>query len=225
MAIKVTSTGKVITKGGLPSCACCGDECDEQTTICIAFNDYVIGPQNITLTGSLNAGSFTGIYDPCGSAYTIELIWDGAAWGFWYNGIHLINDPPTSTATISGETIRCNPVGATINYEDAMIIVEAEVLSFEPCLCACDPDITTATLYADYVGAGETVSLSGSLCAGYFEGTGDYNFILEWNGCAWDLIIASLGPQCPAAASTDRCDPTGTYDDCLPYWAFNVAIP
>lgn len=132
MEIRVTPTGQIITIGGLPSCVCC-EGCLEQTTICVLFNDYGIGPQNITLTGSLNGGSFAGIYDPFGAAYPIALIWDGAAWGFWYNGVPLITILPDQIATISGETERCNPVGAIIYYSDAMIIVEAEVLSFGQC--------------------------------------------------------------------------------------------
>jgi hypothetical protein len=137
--IKLSPEGKVITKGGLPSCTCCG-ECPEETEICMAFNDYAIGLQNITLTGSLNGGSFTGVYDPCGAAYPIALIWDGAAWGFWYNGVRLVNNPPDEIATISGETEKCNPIGATITYEDAMIIVDAEVLNFGACPCECLTD-------------------------------------------------------------------------------------
>ena len=75
MAIKITAGGKIITKGGLPSCTCCGPCSPNVTTI---YMEHVVDPGGsntvtyITLTGSLNDGTFTGT----GPGGTISVSWD-----------------------------------------------------------------------------------------------------------------------------------------------------
>lgn len=131
MAIRVTPDGKVITRGGLPSCTCC-----DVTQVCVLFNDYGIGPQAITLTGSLEAGSFTGTYDPGVSDYSVSLTWNDLTneWDFVYQTIPLtFEGDPMAFVVLNGAFDRQDPRGATLYYEDAMVIIEAQVMSFGVC--------------------------------------------------------------------------------------------
>ena len=106
--------------------------CPAQSSICMMFNDIGLGSEFITLTGSLSAGQFDGIYSEFN--YPVSLEWNNSSgdWELLYNNINL-NTDPSSISTITGNTARCNPVGATIYYEDSVIIVNAEVLNFNSC--------------------------------------------------------------------------------------------
>ncbi len=62
MAIKTTTSGLVITRGGLPSCTCCGLCSPEVTTVYVEeLNTTTSAVTYYTLTGSLNDGFFTGL--------------------------------------------------------------------------------------------------------------------------------------------------------------------
>lgn len=85
--LKITPDGKIITRGGLPSCTCCGCSPDYSTVYAELVDDPggVRGGPFTTypvLTGGLNAGSFENTE----SAYFIQLVWDTVA-GEWYVSI------------------------------------------------------------------------------------------------------------------------------------------
>lgn len=89
MPISVTPDGKVITRGGLPSCTCCG--CPEQTAVCVATGFDFDPPVSQSLfLGSISSGSFTDS--------GIVLSWDGTEWNI--DGVGY-----------GGNVTRCDPTG------------------------------------------------------------------------------------------------------------------
>jgi len=98
------------------------------------------------MTGSLNpvpphlGGYYSGQYDPDNFNYLIELKWNTVTlvWELWYQGVFLTTvlddpNPPISLANYENHTVKCDPVGLTLYYEDPIIIVEAEVLNWGSC--------------------------------------------------------------------------------------------
>jgi hypothetical protein len=80
--------------------------------------------------------------------------------------------------------------------------------------CPCDPDVST--YYVEFTNDGESplyITLTGSLCDGYFTETGEvapgFFFSLLWTGTEW-LFSDGLN-QNDFLAADGRCDPTGYY--------------
>jgi hypothetical protein len=105
--IKLTAEGKIITKGGLPSCTCCG------TTLYVEHIEYyLIYPDSVVsyfeMTGTVGAG-FTGT----GPGGKFTLVYDVVA-GRWF-----MTDPVygiSSSLLITDTTDPAAPAGA---YWDA----------------------------------------------------------------------------------------------------------
>jgi len=73
--IKVTSSGLVITKSGLPTCTCCDGSGPCDPDVLMLYVEYQNDDASFSyyeLTGSLNAGSFTGT----GTYGPLSLTWD-----------------------------------------------------------------------------------------------------------------------------------------------------
>lgn len=121
--IKTTAAGLIITKGGKPSCSCCGPCSPDVTTV---YVEHVIDPLGspevtyVTLTGSLNAGTFIG----AGPSGLLELIWGGISSG-WYIQDGTIGTVPENTAL----TRRCNPQGL---YDGSAYGMLEATVSFTP---------------------------------------------------------------------------------------------
>lgn len=103
-----TQAGKVVTKGGLPSCTCCDDgTCDpDETTYCVDLAFLGGGNSTYTVVGSLNSGIF----------YYVDLddtepflIWNESSlrWQVSDGIFGVISDPFSG-----GSTDRCDPVGS-----------------------------------------------------------------------------------------------------------------
>jgi hypothetical protein len=189
---------------------------EEQTQLCITFTD--MDTEQITLTGSLELGSFVGYTS--GFGYPVEIDWNstGSIWDLTYNGIPLITSE-SGVATISGASNRCNPVGASFHYEDGVITVDSTVDAFGSCTT---PEADQTALCANiltYDGINSTdrfYTLSGSLNAGYFSGeitgTGplsDGTVVLEWDGTQW-IGSNTAGPTDNTVGdTTNRFNPVG----------------
>ena len=108
MAIKITAGGKIITKGGLPSCTCCGPCSPDVTTVYVEYVDDPLGTPSVgyfEMTGSLNAEEFTG-----GVSGTATLRTETPGSDQW-----IFDDPSYGQAYGLG-TFRCDPQG---EYSDA----------------------------------------------------------------------------------------------------------
>jgi len=191
----------------------------EQTSICLQFEDVGNGVEYLTLSGSLNSGSFNGIN---ALDYPVTVEWNDSLgeWEFFYNNVPLITGMG-GTATISGATERCYPVGAAVAYIDGIISVNAEVLNFGPC-----NDITEITeicanilTYDGIIGTDDNYTLSGSMNTGYFSyeltGTGplsDGTIILQWDNALsppqW-VGTNTAGPTDFIYGNSERYDPRG----------------
>jgi hypothetical protein len=173
-----------------------GDSYGEQTNICLRFNDSAIGPQDITLTGSLAAGSFTGIYDEGGVNYTVTVAWNPAtaSWQITYNGSLLVTLPPPifQEATYTNDNQRFNPIGLTLYYEDSVIIVEAEILAFGPCPSSSSSDSSSGSGSSGSGGSGSGSGGSGS-GSGSGSGCGEIPFL---------CVVLSINGALPPEAGT-----------------------
>ena len=105
--IKLTSSGLVILKSGLPSCTCCGTCSPDVTTVYVEYISDPFGTPTITyfaMTGGLNAGLFTGT-GPNGAA---TLTWTDFGGGVIY---WLYDDPFTAAQALD---VRCDPQGSFV---------------------------------------------------------------------------------------------------------------
>ena len=106
---------------------------EEQTQLCITFNDSAIGEEIITLSGSLTGGSFSG-EDSVETQIVISWNNTYSTWIVQYGGIILDSRyTPGSVSTYTGETQRYLPVGMTLQWDDANLSVSSIVNSFGPC--------------------------------------------------------------------------------------------
>jgi len=98
--IKLNSSGLIITKGGLPSCTCCG-VCSPNITTVYAEMDITSesGLSYETLTGSLNSGEFVG--------ERLILSYSGESWFVQAQEIGTFSPIPVLT--------RCDPFGEYFN--------------------------------------------------------------------------------------------------------------
>lgn len=190
-----------------------GSVCDEETQVCVSYQTGPNPTHNITLTGSLNGGSFVGTGDFQGQeSVTVTLFWDSEE-GHWVCSVDFtveieaeVSDPPA--------TERCNPVGAifehiefTVGGDESWIV---EVLHLGACP-VCDPNVLTYYyLYEGEEGVIGISTLEGDLITGEFFDISDSGISLIW----WEHVGAWFfynGSTESLAGSTDRCDPTGEY--------------
>ena len=107
MAIKITADGKIVTKGGLPSCACCGCSPNYTTIYVRAWYGDPIEIEDFTMSGSLNSGYFNA---PETDSF---LIWDDVEmeWNF----------SSCAYGNFSGGPDPCSPVGL---FEEVQFLFE-----------------------------------------------------------------------------------------------------
>ena len=104
---------------------------EEQTQLCITLSD--MDTEQITLTGSLLEGNFTG---QASNELQVSVSWDFvySVWIITYGGIILDSRyTPGSTSTYTGETDRYLPVGMTLQFDDDVVSISSIVNSFGPC--------------------------------------------------------------------------------------------
>jgi hypothetical protein len=111
----------------------------EQTNICLQFEDVGYGVEYLTLSGSLISGIYNGFNS---LTYPVSIEWNDSlgSWEFFYNNTPLITGDG-SMAVITGATDRCNPVNASISYQDGIMSVDAQVLNFGGTFCGCDVEV------------------------------------------------------------------------------------
>lgn len=188
--------------------------CTEQTEICVRYTLDPFGSANLTLTGSLNGGSFTANTSPDDDDAQITVTWNDAL-QVWEVTTDLGGEENTEGPLLGGD-VRCDPVGAVFEHTGESIHWTIEVLSFGAC-CECDPDSTTC--YVEFISDGEPpvyFTLTGSLCSGLF----DFEDVgLRWEEGGWIFEVAA---EDSTSAVGTRCDPTGDYTGSG--WIASVAL-
>lgn len=107
--------GKVLLKGGLASCECCGCE-PNYTTYCVFIDPVSAGAGSQTVDGSLNDGYFSD------GTPIVELYWEESQ-GEW-----VITDGIDFSDVGSGSTDRCDPTGSSYtnsNWNSASVTLGA----------------------------------------------------------------------------------------------------
>jgi len=84
--IKTTSSGLIVTIDGLPSCVCCGPCSPDVVTLYVEYQNDDASFSYYELSGSLNAGFFTGV----GTYGALNMTWDeiNELWVFDDDGHH-----------------------------------------------------------------------------------------------------------------------------------------
>lgn len=172
MAIKITAGGKIVTKGGLPSCACC-----EQFELAIKYDWSGTGQYDLdTQTAAFGESCGWGPVDePCGS-YGTYVLWlaggDGDEDDTSVDGFERVN-VKVDTARVdelwtSSYNIECyagwfsgglgvtNPIGSGPALLEATYkgdTKSATIYPGEQDVCA-STSVATITVYADALGDG-----------------------------------------------------------------------
>ena len=114
MAIKVTAGGKIITRDGKVSCACCG--------IFVEHNSITYGPLVITTTYFEMAGSAGGGYTGTGPGGTFTLSWNVDKW--------ILTDPLYGVSHL--HTSAASPAGYYVDYDTPPFPVYTATVSHTP---------------------------------------------------------------------------------------------
>ena len=167
------ASAKISSSSGssLSSSSSSSSACPEETSICVSYTQGPNPEHNITLTGSLNGGNFTGTSNFGGSEadVTITLNWNGTNWEVTVVLFGSITVDPT---TLGDE--RCNPIGLIFeggdpdagSGDESWII---EILGFGPCC-----DFTITDIYYDLEEGSFLVTNTGAvdLVVNEFDGVG-----------------------------------------------------
>ena len=99
--IKINSSGKIILKGGLPSCTCCDGG------VYVEYNRYTYGPLTITTSYFEMTGSAGSGYTGTGPGGTFTLAWNVSQWE--------LTDPVYGVSYLP--TVPGTPEGYYVDYD------------------------------------------------------------------------------------------------------------